>query len=106
MEAGQAAPAGGVAKAQEQLTQIFSGIEKQQAETAEELKKYKQRTDHLEEVMRRTRDSLERTVAEQNALNHLLRQMRDRSRLLTAGVVILLMLVVAEMALLVFVLHK
>lgn len=59
-----------------------------------------------EEQLRRMRESLERTVAEQGSLQHGAHQLGDRVRLLTASVVILLMLVVALVVLVAVYLHR
>ncbi len=73
---------------------------------AEELKGYKQRLDAQEEHLRRMRAGLERTVVEQGSLGHLVRQLTERSRRLTAAVVILGMLILAEFVLIVLLLHR
>jgi hypothetical protein len=103
---GSGAGAAQAAEAQDQLAQILTTLDARQTKAGEDAKVQKLRIDTLDEQVRRTREILERLAAEQNTENHELQRLSDRMRLLTAGVVILLMLVVAEMALFVVVLHK
>lgn len=84
----------------------LAALEKRSGGLADELKGYKARVDTLEEQLRRTRETLERTVVEQGTLSLMLHKISDRSRLLTAGVVILFMLVIAEMVMLIILLHR
>ncbi len=65
-----------------------------------ELKTIQSRVDSQEEQLRRTREGLERIAAEQGSLSHLVHGLADRSRLLTAAVVLLLVLQIAEIVLL------
>ena len=108
--AGAGATAAGAAGAEvagkaNPLSEGLAALEKRQGAGAEELKALTQRAVALEDQQRRMREILERTAAEQNAQSHQLREIKDRMRLLTAGVIILLMLVGAEMVLSVILLH-
>ncbi len=71
-----------------------------------ELKESRKRLDAQDEQLRRMRESLERTVAEQGTLTHQAHGLADRVRLLMACVLILLMLVAAQIVLLVVYLHR
>ncbi len=88
------------------LSELLLSMDKRQRDTVEELKKTRAALDLAEEQIRRLREGLERTVAEQGALSHLTHQLADRSRVLTAASVILFMLVVAEVVLLAIFLHR
>lgn len=103
---GGAGASGATGEAREQLAQILGAFDKQQMVLAEELKSSKQRIGLLEEQLRRTRESLERTAGEQNAQSNTLRLLGDRSKLLMAGLVILLILVVAQMVLFVIFMRR
>lgn len=110
--AGASVPGGGgpaansAAEAHEQLAKMLTAFDQQQLAIAEELKSYKQRIGILDDQLRRTRESLERTAGEQNAQSNTLRLLGDRSKLLTAGLVILLMLVITQMVLFVIYMHR
>ena len=73
---------------------------------AAELKESKKRLEAQDEQLRRMREALERTVAEQGTLTHQAHGLADRVRLLMACVLILLMLVAAQIVLLVVHLHR
>ena len=66
----------------------------------------KARVDAQEEQLRRMREALERTVAEQGSLSHRAHGLESRLRLLTAGLVILLLLVIAGGVLLALALRR
>ncbi len=70
-----------------------------------EVRLLRQRVEAQDEQLRRVREGLERTVAEQGSLAHLAHRLQDRSRLLTAGLLILLLLVIAQAVLLAIVLR-
>ena len=91
---------------QQKWTESLQAGEQRHNELAAELKAQKQRTELLEEQLRRQRENLERTVAEQGSLSRQLHQLADRSRLLTATTIILVMVVAAELVLLVIFLHR
>ncbi len=76
------------------------------AQLAGQWKESRERLDAVEEQLRRTREALERTVAEQGTLAHQAHGLTDRVRLLTACVLILLMLVAAQIVLLAVYLHR
>jgi hypothetical protein len=59
-----------------------------------------------DDLLGRTRSQLERLAAEQTARDSDLRALGDRVRLLSAGLIILLMLVVVQMILFIVVLHR
>ena len=88
------------------LADLLTGLDKQQSAAAEALKAAGQRMDTHEEQLRRVRETAERAIVEQGTLSHRVNQLTDRSRLLTAAVLILLMLVVAQMVLLFLFLHR
>ncbi len=82
-----------------------ASAEKQAALEAE-VRTLRERVEGQDEQLRRMREGLERTVAEQGTLSHLTHQVQDRSRLLTAGLLILLLLVIAQAVLLAVNLHR
>ncbi len=90
----------------ERTADALAASEKHYASLAAELREYKARVEAIEEGQRRLRELLERSVAEQGSLTHTLHQLADRSRLLSATVLILVMLVVAELVLLAITLHR
>lgn len=71
-----------------------------QTPLAAEVLLLRERVAAQEDQLRRTRESLERTAAEQGALAHRAHQLGERSRLLTAGLLILLVMVIAQVILL------
>ena len=83
-----------------------AAAERRLAAMTEELNSYKTRVHTLEEQGRRIRETVERTVAEQGSMSHTVHQLADRTRLLSASVIILVMLVVAELVLLAVALHR
>ncbi len=91
---------------EQRRTEVLAAGERRYSELAAELKAYKQRVETLEEQLRRQRENLERVGAEQGSLSHLARQLADRSRLLTAVTIILVMVVAAELVLLAIFLHR
>ena len=86
--------------------EALAQAEKQQAALREEIKAYRLRLEIVEEQLRRVRENLERTVAEQGSLAHQAHQLADRTRLLTAAVIILGMMVVAALVLVGISLHR
>jgi hypothetical protein len=72
----------------------------------EELNAQKQRLGAQDEQIRHLRESLERTVVEQGSLSHLAHQLAERVRLLTAAVVILGVLAIAQAVLLAIFLRR
>ncbi len=90
----------------ERTADALAGSEKRYAALAGELNEYKARVEVMEDGQRRLRELLERSVAEQGSLTHTLHHLADRSRLLSATVIILVMLVVAELVLLTITLHR
>lgn len=82
-----------------------AGAEKQTALEGE-VKDLRERLQAQENQLRRTREALERTVAEQGALAHLAHRLQERSRLLTAALLVLLVLVISQVVLLVVALHR
>ena len=94
------------AKTMPGLAEAMGASEKRQLALLEEVRAYKARVEALEEQQRRMREGLERTVAEQGSLTHLAHRLTDRSRLLTATVIVLGMMVLAEMVLLGISLHR
>ena len=84
----------------------LAGLNQRQAIAEEEFKTLQGRFLQHEEQSRRIRESQERLSAEQGSLSHLVHQLQDRTRLLTAGIVILLMLVIAQAVLTVMFLHR
>ena len=81
-------------------------LEKRYTQMAEELQHLQAKTVTLEGQMKRLRDSLDRTITEQGSQAHRMLGLGDRSRLLTAAVIILFMLVAAEMILLGIFMHR
>ena len=88
------------------LADLLTGLDKRQTSAAEALKAAAQRLDTHEEQLRRVRETAERAIVEQGTLSHRVNQLTDRSRVLTAAVIILLMLVVAQMVLLFLFVHR
>ena len=88
------------------IGEILTAFDKRHLAMAEELKKYKVQAETHEDQLRRMRDGLERTVAEQGLLANLAHQLADRSKLLTAGIIVLLLLVAAEMVMLGIIMHR
>jgi len=88
------------------LEALLLGLSHGQATVGEELKALQGRFSPQEEQLRRIRESQERLSAEQGSLLHLVHQLQDRSRLLTTGVVILLMLTIALGILMVLSFHR
>ncbi|WP_124847496.1 hypothetical protein [Acidipila sp. EB88] len=104
--AGSAQGPAASAAEQRQIAALLLELETQHQAITEELHQVKEQLQAREEQFRRTRESLERTVAEQGTLAHLLHQLGDRSRLLTAAVILLFMLVIAQMTLFVIFMHR
>ena len=88
------------------VAELLATLEKHDAATAEALKEQGLRLSAAEDHIKRVRESVERMVAEEGAMSNRLREVTDRARLLTAGVIILFMLAVAEMVLLMIFLHR
>ncbi len=106
-KAAQPQSAPGVAPEQpSQLAALLAASDKRHKDLAEELNTLKTQGSAQDEQLRRLRDGLERTVAEQGAIAHLAHQLADRSRLLTAVVLILLMLAVTNIILLWIFMHR
>lgn len=103
---GTATPAAPAADTQHPLSGVLTTLDQRHSAVLEELKRLKARSEAQEEQLRRIRDSQERAIAEQGTQGHLLHLLADRSRLLTAGVIILFMLVVAEAVLLLITMHR
>ena len=103
--AGSPAAAGVAAPAASVPAIPAASTEKQSALEAE-ITSLRERVDTQEEQLRRMREGLERTVAEQGTLAHATNQMQDRSRLLTAGLLILLLLVITQVILLAVALRR
>lgn len=89
-----------------QLVELLTAADKHHQEMTAELLKLRTQSETHDEQLRRLRDGLERTVAEQGSLSHLAHQLADRSKLLTSAVIILMMLVIAEMVMLWIFLHR
>ncbi len=94
------------AEGQQALSDLLAAFDKRDTATAEELKAQEARLSAVEEQMRRAREAVERMSSEQGAQSNRLREVTDRARLLTAAVIILLMLAVAEMVLLLIFMHR
>ncbi len=77
------------------LETLLTGLNQRQVVVNDEFQALQGRFSQQEEQLRRIRESQERLSADQGTLSHLVHQLKDRSRLLTACVVILLMLVIA-----------
>jgi 3-dehydroquinate dehydratase/shikimate dehydrogenase len=88
------------------LAALLATLEKHDAATTDALKEQGLRLTAAEDHIKRVRESVERMVAEEGAMSNRLREVTDRARLLTAGVIILFMLAVAEMVLLMIFLHR
>ncbi len=86
--------------------EVIRHSEKQQSAFQEQLAGYRARLENAEEQMRRMRETLERTVAEQGSLTHKGSQLADRTRLLTAAVVIFGLIAVASLVLAGVALHR
>ncbi len=80
-------------------TTLKTSLAKQSALEGE-IQALRARSEAQEDQLRRTREGLERTVAEQGTLTHTVHRLQDRSRLLTAALLILLLLVIAQVVLL------
>ena len=104
--AGPAAAQAPAGDTRERIADALAASEKRYAALAGELNEYKSRVEVMEDGQRRLRELLERSVAEQGSLTHTLHRVADRSRLLSATVIILVMLVVAELVLLTITLHR
>ncbi len=76
------------------LEALLIGLNQRQIAVNEEIKALGENVLQQGEQLRRIRESQERLSAEQGSLSHLVHQMQGRSQLLTAGVVILLILVI------------
>ena len=98
--AGAPAPGAPAVPAPPAAPAVPAASSERQAALEAEVKALQQRVESQEDQLRRARESLERTVAEQGTLSHLAHQLGDRSRLLTAGLLILLVLVIAQTVLL------
>ena len=103
---GGSAPQASPVDARDRMAEALAASEKRYTAMGAELNEYKGRVEGVEEGQRRLRELLERSVAEQGSLTHTLHQLADRSRLLSATVIILVMLVVAELVLLTITLHR
>ncbi len=88
------------------LEALLIGLNQRQTAVGEEVKALGENASQQGEQLRRIRESQERLSAEQGSLSHLVHQLRDRSRLLTVGLVILLVLVIAQATLMVLFLHR
>lgn len=88
------------------LEALLLGLNQRQVTVTEEMKALGESSSQQGEQLRRIRESQERLSAEQGSLSHLVYQLRDRSRLLTAGIVILLMLVIGQATLMVLFFHR
>lgn len=86
--------------------QSVQSLERRHSALAEQVQSYQLRAAEAEEQLRRVRESLERTVSEQSALNHHQNEINDRLRLLTAGVVILMIVVLVQIFLLVMLMRR
>ncbi len=88
------------------LAELLTTLDKRQSGMAETLKAAGLRIDTHDEQIRRVRETAERAVVEQGSLSHRVSQLTDRSRLLTAAVLVLIMLVIVQMVLLFLYLHR
>ena len=91
---------------QEQFVRGVLGLEAEQQRARKDLDALALRAAEADDQLKRLRTQAERAVADQAATANDLRAMGERVRLLTAGTIILLMLVIAEMILLVVALHR
>ncbi len=98
--AGTPAPSAAPVAAAPAAPAISGASAEKQAALEAEVLGLRERVEGQDEQLRRMREGLERTVAEQGTLSHLTHQVQDRSRLLTAGLLILLLLVIAQVVLL------
>ena len=101
--------AAGSAKAadeQEQFLSAFAEMQAAQRSTRKEIDALTLRLATTEDVLGRTRTQLERLQADQQTRETEFRSQAEHMRLLSAGLIILLMLIVAQMILLVIMLHK
>ena len=103
---GGGVPAPGTTAATLAPAEALAHAEEQQKALLEQLTGFRSRLDSAEEQMRRMRENLERTVAEQGSLAHQAHKSADRIRLLTAAVIILGMMVVAALVLAGISLHR
>jgi hypothetical protein len=79
--------------------EALEALGKERAALRADLDAYKEQLRSHEERLMKLRDALTRTLADQDTMQLSMRRLADRNRLLTAGLVILLMLVIAEIVL-------
>ena len=106
LETGRAAAAAKAPAPSAAEPQLRAALDTQQTAFRKEMEALRERVEAQDEQIRRMRESLERTVAEQGTIALKLNRSADRSRLLSAGVVILLLLSITQAVLLAIVLRR
>jgi len=100
------APRRALSPEQEQALEQIPGLQTASESIRRELNALSLRAAAVDDLMGRTRTHLERLLAEQTLKEDELRSLQDRVRVLSAGVIILLMLTIAQMILAVVMLYK
>lgn len=79
--------------------EALEALERERSALRADLDTYREQLRSHEERLMKLRDALTRTLADQDTMQLALRRLTDRNRLLTAGLVILFMLVIAQIVL-------